>query len=266
MKSASVIMAVFLGAATLSPLACTATDEAILAALEGSCLLDSDCDEGLVCRFKLCHQPCQTSEDCPLGNDGDRQDCVVVDKPVRLCLFDGERDCTRHSDCPGELLCGTDGVCRARCASARDCTPGQVCAAGTCAEPEDLEGPGLLPLAEGTPREGAACLYNSDCPPGEGGRQLRCRQGFCEAACLGDDRDCGRFERCSTHGTAPPEPGVCELIGTPDQLFCSPKDDFPYEQTIACQCLNGDAGTQTCNPDGSGYGPCQVGTTPCPLP
>lgn len=252
--------------ASMSPVACNATDEAILAAVEGACLLDSDCDAGLVCRFKLCHQPCETSKDCPLRDDGDRQDCVVVDKPVRVCLLEVERACTRHSDCADELLCGTDGVCRAPCATARDCTPGQVCASGTCAEPGDLEGPGQLPLADGTPREGAACVYNSDCPPGAGGRALRCRQGFCEASCLGDDRDCGRFERCSTHGTDPPEAGQCELIGPPGQLYCSPKDDFPHEQTITCRCPNGDEGTQTCNSDGSGYGPCQVGTTPCPLP
>ncbi|MEM1035068.1 MAG: hypothetical protein AAGN82_32310, partial [Myxococcota bacterium] len=66
-------------------IACNAREEALLAAIEGDCLLDSDCEGALVCRFRRCHERCETRRDCPFRDDGDRQDCVVVDKPVRIC-------------------------------------------------------------------------------------------------------------------------------------------------------------------------------------
>ena len=249
-----------------SPLACNETEEAILAALSGGCLLDSDCETGLVCMFRRCHQRCETSKDCPLRDDGQRQPCVVADKPIRVCQLEDERQCVRHSDCPGALVCALDATCRTACGDDRDCVQDQTCVKGTCADPDDLDDGGQLVLSDESPREGAVCVYNSDCPPSSDGRQLRCRDGFCEAGCLGDDRDCGRFELCSTAGSEPAEAGDCELIGDPSSLYCSPKDDHPHEQTIACACPDGSTGEQTCNPDGAGYGPCTVGTNPCVLP
>jgi len=253
-----------LGAAM--PLACSAEEEALLAALAGDCLLDSECDAELVCVFRRCHQPCNSAKDCPLRPDGEHQACIVADKPKRVCQLESETTCKLHSDCPGTLLCGIDGACRSECASDRDCTVGQVCVGATCAYPHELDGQGLLPMADDGPRVGAPCRYHSDCPPALDGKVLRCRASFCTVACLGDDRDCGRFERCSTTGSDPPEPGECVLIGTPGALHCSPKDDYPNEQTIACACPDGTSGTQTCNPDGSSYGPCTVNTMPCILP
>ncbi len=35
------------------------------------CTLNSDCNQGLVCTWGKCHQPCHTSVDCPAG-----QSCV----------------------------------------------------------------------------------------------------------------------------------------------------------------------------------------------
>ena len=219
-----------------------------------------------MCRFRVCHQPCQTSKDCPRREDGEHQACVVADKPLRICQLDAERDCELHSDCPGDLICGVDGVCRNGCGGDRDCGPEHVCAGGTCAEPLLLDGEGRLTPSERGPREGAPCSYHSDCPPSEDGISLRCRGGFCEVACLGDDRDCGRFERCSTTGSDPPLPGACELIGDPSGLHCSPKDDYPDESAIACACPDGTTGEQLCEPDGSAYGPCTVGMNQCLLP
>jgi len=249
-----------------SPLACNETQEAILAAVGGGCLLDSDCEAGLVCLFRSCHQPCETSEDCPFRDDGERQPCVIAEKPIRVCQLEDETACVRHSDCPGSLVCALDARCRSACGGDRDCAQDQVCVSGTCADQDDLDDNGVIVLSDESPREGAVCIYHSDCPPGADGQQLRCRDGFCEAGCLGDDRDCGRFELCSTAGSDPPQPGECELIGDPASLFCSPKDDHPHEQTIACACPDGSMGEQTCNADGASYGPCTVGMTTCELP
>ncbi len=258
------IGALALAVLALSPqIACNAEEEALLAALGGGCLLDSECSSGLVCVFRICHEPCKESKDCPLDDGGEHERCVVGDKPRRICLLTPETLCHLHSDCPGALLCGVDGECRSECGGDRDCLPGQACIGATCADQSELLQGRLVPLP-GDAGEGKPCLYDSDCPPGEQGRALACRGGVCDVACLGSDRDCGKYERCSTN--EPGEAGECVLVGQPGDLHCSPKDDYPSEQEIGCACLGGELGSQTCNADASGYGPCTNGVQDCTVP
>ena len=235
--------------------ACGVDAETVLAALGQGCALNSDCDQGLVCTFQVCHQACATSEDCPLGDDGKAGRCVV-EKPTSFCLLEAESRCSLHSDCVGDLVCGNDGRCRNACASERDCLQGQECAAGACVEPAELDGSGQLPLAAGQSALGKVCSFNSDCP---GAESLTCRAGLCESPCKGDDRDCGRFARCSTTGG---EPGTCQLIGPPGSFHCSPKQGEP-DREIECDCLDGGKGSQRCNEDGAGYGACSKEGAPC---
>jgi hypothetical protein len=246
-----------------APLACSSEEEALIAALGGGCLLDSDCSSGLVCVFRICHEPCKESKDCPLEDDGDHERCVIGDKPRRICQLHFEKLCHLHSDCPGDLVCAVDGECRNQCGGDRDCLPGQLCVAATCADLGELEQGRLVPTSD-TSGEGKPCLYDSDCPPGAGGLALGCRDGACDAGCLGSDRDCGKYERCSTD--QPGEPGECQLVGQAGALHCSPKDEFPNEKEIACACLGNQSGTQTCNEDASGYGHCTMGAEDCTLP
>ena len=107
--------------------ACNASDEAILAALGQGCLLDSDCNSGLVCVFRHCHQPCATSEDCALDDRGEHLLCVVGEKPNHVCQLDSDARCEGDADCPGTQICAIDDRCRDECAADRDCMPGQLC-------------------------------------------------------------------------------------------------------------------------------------------
>lgn len=240
--------------------ACEGQTAAVLAALGEGCALSSDCTEGLVCVFQVCHVPCETDEDCPVADQGQQGRCVVGEKPARVCLLDSESECARSSDCPGALVCAMDARCRNQCDSDRDCLAAQVCAGSTCAPPSDLDEGGRLALAPGADATGKPCAWNSDCPAEGDGRMLVCREGHCAVACLGDDRDCGRFERCTS--SRPGEAGACELVGDPGSLYCSPHVDQPdYE--IVCDCPGGATGTQRCKDDGSGYGPCEIGDVQC---
>jgi hypothetical protein len=226
-------------------LAAASCDEAsALSLLGGTCNLNSDCEGALVCLSGTCHEQCHTSEDC-----GESGACVVTADRVRVCQTDAEASCRFHSECPPGLVCAIDGNCRNQCAADRDCVPGQRCAGGACADPEDLVDGRLVP-ADVDP-VGTPCVYSSDCPAGEGGLRLLCKSGQCSYGCY-EERDCGRFHRCTAPAVG--EPGDCELIGPPGALYCDPDEDPAGGRP--CDCVDGGNGTQTCKSDGSGLDPC----------
>lgn len=232
-----------LGFALSGPLACGEEDSALLLLGDG-CSLNSDCEEGLICAFGVCHSACATSEDC----SGAR--CIADERRGRVCQFDEAATCSFNSECPPPLICGRDGACRNQCANDRDCVPGQVCRVTTCAEPEELEDDTLPPSPNVDP-VGSPCALSSDCPPGPGGEVLVCRANLCSYACF-TTVDCARYHRCTTDADET-APGDCVLIGVPGQLFCDPAKDPPRE----CACPGGGSGTQVCAENGSGFMECQ---------
>lgn len=246
-------------------LGCSTEAKALARSLAEGCLLSSDCADGLVCSFRVCHLPCVTSKDCPAAAGGGAPRCVVADKPARVCQLDDERACERGADCPAGLVCAVDAQCHSRCSTHRDCLADQRCAGGACADVDELDAEGRLPVAPDVSGEGRPCQYHSDCLPGVSGRALSCRDGACAPACVGSDRDCEKYERCTTDG-APHLAGECVPIGDASTLYCSPKADHPAEAVIACACPDGTAGEQRCAPDGSTYEPCTQGDSPCNLP
>lgn len=225
------------------PLACSEDDSALLRLREG-CSLNSDCEEGLVCAFGVCHAACETSKDCDAGR------CIVDEGRGRVCQFEEAKTCAFNSECPPPLICGRDGACRNQCATDRDCVPGQVCRVTTCAEPEELEDDTLPPSPDVDP-VGFPCALSSDCPAGPGGEVLVCRSNLCSYACF-TTVDCARYYRCSTD-TDETVPGDCVLIGEPGKLFCDPAKDAPRE----CPCPGGGISTQVCAEDGSEFLDCQ---------
>jgi hypothetical protein len=210
------------------PLAC-GSDNPPVVSLGGGCLINSDCDDPLVCAFRLCHTQCQTDRDCSQG-----QLCVIAERPDRVCQLASEKSCHYNSDCPGVEVCGVDDQCRDQCSVDRDCVPGQLCVTGTCADQSELVDGGLREV-DGGQAIGQPCSYTSECPD-----PLVCRDGFCAYECLGP-RDCPATMECQAdHRCKQPDGGA----------FCVPGEIF------FCGCPGGGQGKQTCSLDGKSVGPC----------
>ena len=93
-------------------------------ALSGTCSLNSDCDQPLVCVFSRCHNACNGSSDCPPG-----ERCIPSGSGAdNVCQLPVETVCTGGTACPGQLVCGSDYQCRAPCQTANNCAQGQTCA------------------------------------------------------------------------------------------------------------------------------------------
>lgn len=255
----AVAIALFVTPSLLS--GCGDEEPSVLTLLGDGCLLNSECDEGLVCVFERCHIECNASSDCPLGGDGERLRCVVGDKPEHVCQLDDESRCSYHSECPGLQICGPDGECRDQCKVDRDCVEKQTCVAeGVCADADEIDEAGELTGETPPPEQatGFPCAYDSQClglseiPELE----LVCRNGGCNYACY-DDVDCDPGYGCSPRDGDASTPGNCSYIGK--SLPCVPGDQEP------CVCyLTGDPGYQVCESDGMSFGACLDMTgTPC---
>src|SRR5215467_7581900 len=117
---------------TLVALACS-SDTPPLSDLSQGCLVNSDCNDPLVCAFRRCHNACATTRDCPAGLR-----CVASDRPFHVCQLDSEKKCTYNSDCPMGQVCATDAQCRDQCQGDADCLAEQTCVSGACAEQNEL--------------------------------------------------------------------------------------------------------------------------------
>lgn len=192
------------------PLACGETTPAaeLRAKIAEGCAINSDCNSPLVCAFRTCHIECQTSRDCE--RNGPTSRCVQGEKPYRVCQNEKEQKCVRHSECPGQQVCGVDGQCRDACADDRDCGTTQKCVSTTCVEPAEL-GPGgkLTPK----PETGAivSCARSSECPGA-----LVCIDHACKEECLGD-KDCENGFRCEATRCVAPSNGGGGRGGTGGQ-------------------------------------------------
>lgn len=177
----------------------TVDEDVRLSVLGQHCLINSDCNDPLVCAFEACHAECVKSRDC----DGGAR-CVAAARPYKVCLLDEERRCERKSDCPDGLDCGVDGECRDTCATANDCVEDQLCVSGTCADADELDENGQLTPKPGASSgsEGSPCVYVSDCSAA-----LLCRNQACLPECKAD-KDCGLHQicqetRCLADGSQP---------------------------------------------------------------
>src|SRR5947207_15027494 len=105
-------------------------------AAKTACLIDSQCNNPLVCRFESCHSACNETRDCP--NKTDR--CIKAGR-VGVCQTVEERHegCTYSSECPEGLKCAVDQVCRVPCLAMDDCLPKQVCTSHVCSDPDELD-------------------------------------------------------------------------------------------------------------------------------
>lgn len=212
LAGASLLLA--LGATLFS--ACGQTESAVqkLAELSHGCLVNSDCAAPLVCAFQRCHAECVTTRDC----DGTLR-CVGAKEAARVCQLEDESKCQTSADCAPTFVCGSDGSCRDRCTTDAECIGEQVCTAGVCAEPSELDESGKLPqtLAH------VSCRLNSDCAEGQ-----QCVGGACVDQCR-DDRDCAVGDRC-VEGACRDGGEVC----TGERCACACREDVDCEGGEVC--------------------------------
>jgi Cys-rich repeat protein len=101
----------------------------------GTCVMNSDCNDGLVCTWGKCHTACHTSADCPAG-----ESCLTASDESNVCQLPVETHCLYASDCPSPLTCAVDQQCRNQCQKDMDCPTGQICTTTkTCAEPNQVD-------------------------------------------------------------------------------------------------------------------------------
>ena len=111
----------------------------------GACILNSDCNQSLVCTMGKCHDACHTTADCPAG-----QSCITVADKSTVCQLPVEVHCVYDSDCTPPLTCAADQRCHNQCQSSVDCPAGQTCTTSkTCAEPNQVDSNNNLIPADG---------------------------------------------------------------------------------------------------------------------
>jgi hypothetical protein len=97
------------------------------------CLLNSDCENPLVCAAGKCHAQCAETRDCA-DRFPDRSRCVKVDF-ARICTLPEESArCSQNSGCLPGLICAPDLRCRNECVADMDCARIQKCVERTCAD------------------------------------------------------------------------------------------------------------------------------------
>jgi sugar lactone lactonase YvrE len=240
-------------------------DDPVKAGVAKGCTLNSDCNDGLVCGFGLCHQECEESSDCPAG-----QRCVQTDKS-NVCQLNDEAECHFNTDCAKPLVCAVDLQCRNQCNGKADCLPSQECADHVCAEPEEVdEDGGLKGAVTGNGGEGGGGPGPSG---GSGGSGAASTGGTSNGGSSGSSM-------AGAGGEGPPActpGGDCELDGMPCQLGIIVCDG----DTPSCQVMSdADDGTECgtdkvcsdgacvgcvlgddCQPDANN--PCIAGTVSC---
>jgi Cys-rich repeat protein len=190
---------------------------------------------------------CTADDDpCSLGSycDADQKTCVpgcLSDMHCGgelLCDVDNNQctGCIQDGDCPAGTLCNA-GTCEAGCTAMHPCLPGLACCDGDCVDIDtDLDHCGGC---------GAACVLDNAqgiCDAGDCDLD-QCDQGF-------NDCNQNHADGCETQGMCACEPNAVQIC------YTGPPGT---EGVGVCQ-----AGTQTCNGAGTGWGPCLNQVLPSP--
>ena len=213
--------------------------------------------------------PCMSNADCENSPDGpvcDNGSCVPCTPQDDVCGEGTYCDpnntcvpgCLDQEDCPANLTCDTNNNVCVGCVQDTDCGLGTVCDMGTCV-------PG--------------CTQQQPCQPG-----FAC----CSDECVDIDTDPNNCGMCGNvcsfaNATAVCDMGSCTLDACDagfDDCNQNPADGCETNGVCACTpgsqqaCYTGPAntenvgvctgGTQTCNAQGTGWGPCMGEVLPGP--
>jgi hypothetical protein len=186
--------AVELGIAAAPSIACTGATPRV-----GSCLLDCECEVGLVCVPTL-----GDAEECHGGRCGAPCDLQGGTFPA---IYDADLDCAADEVCrdAGGAAAPT---CRRRempsCDVDEDCTPGMACPVSS--SPMECNWSARL---DASVRH--ACWGDADCDPGLHCVERDDGRRTCEVPCFTNDMRCPGMHACGLPGA--PAPWVCEWIG-----------------------------------------------------
>ena len=185
----------------------------------GTCVMNSDCSDGLVCTWGKCHAACHTSADCPA-----EESCLTTSDQSNVCQLPVETHCLYASDCQSPLTCAVDQQCRNQCQKDMDCPTGQICTTTkTCAEPNQVDSnKNLFPPDGGfrgaggasgtdanascqTGAETCSCYANSTCNTG-----LTCASNLCvrlgtggsggDSGCMAGSETCSCYPNATCNG------------------------------------------------------------------
>ena len=230
------------------------------------------CPQGEYCdSTNTCVTGCVDADDCvgvPAGPLCEGMECVPCTPQNDLCpqgeyctaSNDCEPGCTDDSDCGGSTVCNTATNTCVGCVDDTECAAGTVCdtGSGTC-----------VPGCNAT----QPCAGTDEC---------------CNDQCIDTDSDVANCGGCGNTCAIPNADaacvdGSCELSACQGNFNdCNDDPADGCETTQACLCVPGTTvscytgpagtnnvgecspGTQTCNANGIGYGPCTGQTLPSP--
>lgn len=216
-------------------------------------LCDSvECDFGQSCYRGVCHESCQSGNDCPDSQICEQGRCAAADCSLTPCN-DGEV-CFR-------------GVCHETCTSSLECPGQETCEEGRCVG-EDTPDPGPDPddntcNANKPCKDGKDCVKgtcidrlceNMQCPAGE-----TCNRGTCFPVCTNTD-DCADGSRCNNGRCTPFDCSqvTCRADETCSQGLCFPNctDSAQCPAGTNCQnnlCVGDKCDTITCSANTNCY-------------
>lgn len=253
--------------------------------LGGSCVLNSDCGDPLVCTFGSCHQACHSLRDCPSG-----ESCVRVDN-AGVCQLPSEVACGAGGVCPTPLTCGADNVCRSACTDATQCSAGQTCVSQQCVDPVLVDAGSIDAGSAGTKKDAAiADAARTDstldvpvrrdapatpidsaplaCVPADCNDNLACTTDSCvQGACKHTvSTGCLIAGACVAAGAANTA-NKCQLCNPAGSTTAWTSATNGTSCGSGMACLNGTCQTAVCTPDQPCVptsNPCMLGVTSCP--
>lgn len=207
-----------------------------------TCLINSDCEGELICKFESCEPRCVVTRDC----EG-TETCVGEKNSERVCLSEASRLCSSQQDCPEGLSCAADGRCHEGCFDDGDCATDQDCISSVCVDKNEQAADGGFSPVEGNTIE---CLANRDCLDGR-----ICSFGHCAPQCA-KDKDCPSGKNCEDGACLYPGGEICQ-----EDSQCSTAGESCERNQCRCECLEDvDCASGSC--DGCA---CQNSTAACTL-
>jgi hypothetical protein len=219
----------------------------------GGCVDDQDCiadPAGAICNTATgdCVECLPTNDPCVIGTYCHPADLVCV------------AGCIDNADCPQPLTCDVPNNTCVGCIDNNDCGLGSLCDQGDCVPGCDVQNPC---------QPGYACCpdnlcYNLTndlencgqcdlaCPPNPGNADPICDGGDCDIVCQGNWNNCNldNGDGCETQTVCLCEPGEMR------DCYYGPQGT---EDVGICQ-----GGEETCDDQGTGWGPCDGQVLPDP--